>query len=136
MKNEITVELGSMPSGTAQQKGEYVRGGRIHHYTKPAVEKFKTIIISQIRPKAPESPCTGPVKMEMIFFYDVKDKRLWGRYKPTRPDVDNAAKLWLDCFTQAGYWKDDSVIVDLRIIKGYCAPGKAKVCIKWEELTS
>lgn len=48
-----------------------------------------------------------------------KNKKFWGQYKDTRPDLDNSVKLLNDMMTRCRYWKDDSQVVDLHVIKRY-----------------
>ncbi|MCI2779170.1 RusA family crossover junction endodeoxyribonuclease [Clostridium perfringens] len=69
----------------------------------------------------------GPIKALIIAYYKIpksySKKRVQairdGLEKPTKkPDVDNIAKIILDSLNGVAY-KDDSQIVDLRIIKSY-----------------
>ena len=69
----------------------------------------------------------------MIFYFDIKSpKKLWGKYKTTRPDVENFYKECADVMTECGFWSDDSQIVDLRLMKYYAE--QATIYIKVEEL--
>ena len=113
-----------MPKGTAQQKGETIRYKRnghpyIQHYSKANVESAASLFKYQLKKHKPETPFEGPVSLEIYLYFDIKDKRLWGRSKDTRPDLDNFVKLLIDQMTQVGYWTDDSKVVELFATKRY-----------------
>ena len=42
-----------------------------------------------------------------------------GEYKLTRPDTDNLQKLFKDCMTKVGFWKDDAIVCSEHIEKFY-----------------
>lgn len=129
-----------MPKGTSQQKGETVRfryqNGRkvpyIDHYRKPKVQAQRNLLIYKMKRYRPEQPSEGPVKLTVILNFDVKDKRLWGRYKPTKPDCDNYVKEIKDVMTVCKFWNDDNQVADLRVVKYYAE--KATIHITLEEL--
>ena len=46
-----------------------------------------------------------------------------------KPDVDNLAKAVLDCLTQiGGFWRDDSQVICVLIIKRYALDGEKSGC--------
>lgn len=50
-------------------------------------------------------------------------------YHTALPDVDNLAKAVLDCLTQTGgFWRDDSLVVGLKIVKRYVVGGEQTGC--------
>lgn len=116
-----------MPKSTSQEKGEriryMIRGGKkvpyIQHYTKDEVESAARKFIIQLKQHRPLRPLEGPLKLYIVFYFDVKNKKFWGQYKDTRPDLDNSVKLLNDMMTRCRYWKDDSQVVDLHVIKRY-----------------
>lgn len=61
---------------------------------------------------------TGPIALTAIVTWPGNAKP---RKKPTRPDLDNVAKLLLDAMTKAGYWHDDAQVVELSLAK-YTGP--------------
>lgn len=139
MKNEIilTFENG-MPSGTAQEKGETVRykiiNGKkvayIHHFKKPEVEAMRRLFELKLKRYRPEKPAGGPVRLKVILYFDIKERKLWGKYKTTRPDCDNYVKELKDAMTTVGFWRDDAQVVDLQVVKVYA--DKATIFIEWE----
>lgn len=53
-----------------------------------------------------------------------------------RPDADNYAKSVMDAMTQAGIWKDDTLVVRLSVTKRWTQPGEAPcVYIRFNETT-
>lgn len=48
-----------------------------------------------------------------------KPKTVTRRYPSVKPDADKLARAILDSCTDAGIFKDDSQVVDLRIVKDY-----------------
>lgn len=117
-----------MPTGTSQQKGVYVRNGKPRFYEKSSVEKARQEFTLALKPHAPKTPCTKPVKLVIWFAFNVKDKKLWGKPKPTKPDTDNFLKLFKDCMQATGYFKDDSQVVDERVFKTYSEKATIMVC--------
>lgn len=128
-----------MPKGTSQQKGECVRfkvinGKRvpyIHHFKKENVSSARQEFEWKLKPHKPKTPSEAPIRLKVIFYYDKKQpKKIWGTYKTTKPDCDNAVKELMDAMS--GFWVDDAQVVDLHIVKYYAE--KATIYIEWEEL--
>jgi Holliday junction resolvase RusA-like endonuclease len=113
------------PTATAQQKGERVVGGYIHHYKKKNVAQAEAILRDALLPYVPEEPITDkPISMCTVwmFPYPKSAKRHepgWYRRKITRPDTDNLNKLLKDVMTDMGFWKDDALICTELIMKVY-----------------
>ena len=145
MKIDFTLNFeNGMPKGTAQQKGETIKYRRnkagnlvpfIKHYQRTNVKAASTLFAYQLKKYAPKKPIEGPVRLTMVFYFDINSpKRLWGTYKTTRPDVENFYKQIADVMTSCGYWCDDSQVVDLRLTKYYAE--KATISISLEEITN
>lgn len=128
---------------TSQQKGEAIkykwdpklkqRVPYIDHYRKSNVQSLRNQLILKMKKYRPAQPSDKPIRLTMIFYFDIKSpKKLWGKYKTTRPDVENFYKECADVMTECGFWLDDSQIVDLRLMKYYAE--KATIYIKMEEL--
>jgi Holliday junction resolvase RusA-like endonuclease len=129
-----------MPKGTAQQKGETIKYRRnqagkvvpyIKHYRTDKVSAERGLFIYGMKRHAPKEPIEGPVKLAVFLFFDVKDRTLWGKYKPTRPDCDNYVKEIKDAMTASRFWNDDNQVVDLRVVKRYAE--KATIYIRLED---
>lgn len=131
---------GGMPKGTSQEKGERIlyrfNGSRrvpyIQHYRDPKVEITRQIFIAKSKPHKPKKPFEKSVRLTVILYFDVKEKRLWGNYKPTRPDCDNYVKEIKDVLTVCHFWNDDNQVADLRVKKYYSE--KAAIYIRIEDL--
>lgn len=113
------------PTATAQQKGERVVGGYIHHYKKKNVAQAEAILRDALLPYVPaESIEDKPIFFgaEWMFPYPKSAKKHmlgWNRQKITRPDTDNLNKLLKDVMTDMGFWKDDALICTEFIRKEY-----------------
>lgn len=130
-----------MPKGTAQQKGERISyrfiGGRkvpyIDHYRKPEVQASRNQLTLMMKKYRPKQPSDRPIRLVVCLYFDIsKPKKLWGKYKTTRPDCDNYVKEIKDVMTDLKFWNDDAQVVDLRVIKRYSE--KATIYISMEEL--
>lgn len=126
-----------MPRGTAQQKGERVMFGKngkpyVLHYKKKNVANARADFVRMLKPYAPDVPSDKPIKLSVLFVFDVKDKKKWGKYKTSRPDNLNFFKEPEDAMTEVGFWFDDSQVVKHELTKVYGE--KARIVILVEEL--
>ena len=113
------------PTATAQQKGERVVNGYIHHYKKKNVAQAEAILRDALLPYVPEAPITDR-GISLTVFWEFsypksakKHKPGWERWKITRPDTDNLNKMLKDVMTDMGFWKDDAQICVEHIGKLY-----------------
>ena len=113
------------PTATAQQKGERVVNGYIHHYKKKNVAAAEAILRDALLPYVPEAPITDKGISLTVFWefpYPKSAKKHmpgWERWKITRPDTDNLNKMLKDVMTDMGFWKDDAQICVEHIGKLY-----------------
>ena len=113
------------PTATAQQKGERVVGGYIHHYKKKNVAAAEAILRDALLSYVPAEPITDqPIELNVIWMFPYpksskKHKQGMSRRKITRPDTDNLNKMLKDVMTDMGFWKDDSLICTECILKLY-----------------
>ena len=113
------------PTATAQQKGERVVNGYVHHYKKKNVAQAEAILRDALLPYVPAEPIIGqPISLEVYWLFPFPKsakKHEYGRMrcKITRPDTDNLNKLLKDVMTDMGFWKDDALICIERIAKYY-----------------
>ena len=121
------------PTATAQQKGERVVGGYIHHYKKKNVAAAEAILRDALLPYVPAEPITDrPIRLNVLWMFPYpksarKHKPGYDRNKITRPDTDNLNKMLKDVMTDMGFWKDDALISMEHIWKVYSdEPG---ICI-------
>lgn len=124
---------GNPPSKTAQQKGETIINGRIHHYEKKEVTQAKEAIAWQLKPYAPKDPLTGPIYVKIEWRFELKrcKKRAW---KVTRPDLDNLEKGLLDVLTDLNFWNDDAQIVMKSTCKKEVPVGEGLLEIRIEQI--
>lgn len=119
---KLKIELPTNPKGTAQQKGERVIGSRIQHFEKSVVSTQRRIyelaIKKALMKKKLEPPkYEGPVSLNVTFNFQIKDKKRWGYWKTSKPDLDNAIKLFQDVLASMGFFEDDSQVAALHIRK-------------------
>ena len=113
------------PTATAQQKGERVIGGYVHHYKKKNVADAEARLRDALLPYIPDEPITGkPIRLDVAWLFPYpksarKHKAGYNRWKITRPDTDNLNKLLKDVMTDMGFWKDDALICVETIRKMY-----------------
>lgn len=109
--------VGDFPTITAQQKG-ITKTGKV--YTKPEVRAARNWFAYRFpRPDYTLTESGACYSVVIKFGYKTANKKLWGKYKPTRPDVDNQAKLILDVLKDICVYSDDSAIVNLELSKKY-----------------
>ena len=128
----IILTMDQIPKGTAQQKRF---DGRTKHYFKSArLQQTEDFYLNELRPYAPTAPITGAVSLSIDFDYFTPTKKRRGKWKITRPDVDNIAKLLIDCMTKLGFWLDDAQVARLVVNKRYSNTEQAQITISWREL--
>ena len=133
MKYKFKLEFPEgMPKGTAQQK-RYNSQRKMYFKDKKLIH-LETAYFKALYPNRIKEPLTGPTKMTIWFGFDIKEKRRWGTYKTSTPDLDNYAKALIDVMSKEtiGFFSNDSIIADLRLIKTYSE--KAFIWIEIEEL--
>lgn len=132
MRDRFTLYFDTMPKATAQMRKF---NGKTHTcYKSKTLETTEKLYQVQLLPHKPEKPAEGAIRLFIYLYFDKKrPKKLWGKYKTTRPDVDNFCKALIDQMTKCGYWLDDAQIVDLHIIKYYAE--KASIVVDWQEVS-
>ena len=130
MKDQFYLYFDTMPSGTAQQKRYNSKTGCYFKDKKLMVleRQFRIALL----PHRPKVPSTKPIKLIVWFAWDVQDKKLWGKVKPTTPDTDNYIKEFKDVMADLGFFKSDAQIVDEHIYKTYAE--KATIMVSWSEI--
>lgn len=131
MRDQFILKFATMPKGTAQMRK--FNGYTHTSYKSKTLKETERIYKAQLLPHRPEKPAEGAVRLFIVLYFDKKSpKKLWGKFKTTRPDVDNFCKALVDQLTQAGFWKDDAQIVDYRVKKYYAE--QASIYIEYEEI--
>jgi len=121
-----------LPRTTAQQKGEAIRYNKegrayIQHYRKAKVQALRSELIYRMKRYAPARPSAEPIRLSVLICFDIKDKKLWGKYKTTRPDGDNYIKELKDAMKECGFYIDDAQVCDERIVRTYAERGSIRV---------
>lgn len=129
MIDQFYIHLEAMPKGTAQQKRYDGRRG-IYFKSKTLIEAEKTFYAA-LYPHRPKKPSELPIRLSLIFFFDVKDKKKWGKKKTTMPDIDNYCKAFIDQMCKCGYFEDDAQVYKLNAEKYWSE--KAAILVTWEE---
>ena len=104
--------------------------GKPYFYTKAKVTDAMRQFALKLKQYKPSEPFDVPVRLYLWFAFDVKDKKKWGKHRPTKPDVDNIAKTFIDSMVKVGFFEDDAIVSDLRIIKTYAE--EASVMVQYE----
>ena len=114
------------PKRTAQQKGAFVRNGRVHFFTKAAIRRQEENTVALVLSKLPPDwqPLTGPLslKLRFCFPYRKSEKKAVvrsGQEIPhdVRGDLDNLCKGFLDALGTAGVFHDDAQVSSLYAVK-------------------
>lgn len=74
-------------------------------------------------------PWNDSVAMEVIFYFATKDKKLWGKPKSTKPDLDNLLKSLLDSLQAVGVVTNDSRFSHITVQKYWCSPDEQGIDI-------
>lgn len=119
----VSFDLEFNPTATSQQKGVNFKTGQ--HYEKQKVRVLRQIyrlkITSALRRSGSRPPrFHGPVRLDVIFIFSIKERKRWGTPKDTKPDCDNTVKLLQDALGDIGFFeKGDQQVTDLRVRKIY-----------------
>ena len=107
---EMTI-LGQAPS-KSNCYGVRCIGRNASMYKKTAVKKYEKSFISQIPAKYLNKNIEYFMKVEIDCYYDSR-----------RPDLDNSAKVILDCLQAAGVIKNDNKVYELNMTKNVRSGG-------------
>ena len=128
----VTMTFDQIPRGTAQMKRVNHRTGV--YFKSKRLQETEDIYLNALFPHRPAKPIEGPVSVSIDFSYSIKNKKQRGRWKTSKPDLDNVAKLLIDCMTKTGFWLDDSQVVMLKITKAYALGELAEITIRYTEV--
>ena len=128
----MILHFDQIPAGTAQQKRYDGRSKRF--FKSKTLQQAEDAYMTQLFEFRPQQPLQGAVALHIEFMYSIKDKKKKGKWKTSKPDVDNVAKLLIDCMTRCGFWVDDSQVVILRLAKRYTIQDEASIHIYYREV--
>ena len=109
-----------VPPTCTKQSCRVVRlpSGRVRSYQPARVRKAETTILSLFLPYAPAEPYTGPLGVQVVLVYpwrkseSKKNQQAGRKWKCTRPDLDNLAKLILDAMAPR-FFRDDAEVCSI-----------------------
>ena len=118
---EFFIPLKKIPSVTAQQHRAIGqgKGKKVLFIDTPEIANARQLYMSHLAIHRPIVPATGPISLKVYWCYQETKKHPAGTWKTSRPDTDNLQKLFKDCMTRVGFWKDDAQVVEETIGKGY-----------------
>lgn len=132
MSVEFFMPMKKPPTTTHQQKAVRVVDGKPNFYEPEPLKAARALLTAHMGKHVPEEKYMGPVRVYVKWCFPITGKHTDGKYKHTRPDIDNSQKLLFDVMTDLGFWKDDSLVVSLIAEKFWAAmPG---IYIKIEEV--
>ena len=120
------------PTTTHQQKQVRVVKGKPMFYEPDDLKAARAKLMAHLGQHVPEKKYNNSIRVYVKWCFPVTGKHTDGKYKHTKPDIDNSQKLLFDCMTDLDYWKDDSLVVSLIAEKFWAdIPG---IYIKIEEV--
>ena len=98
------------PTVTHQEHSITVVGGKPRVYEKQQLKDARQKLTAYLSQHAPAAPIAGPVRIVVKWLFPSSARHKDGSYKTTKPDTDNLQKLFKDCMTVCGFWKDDAQV--------------------------
>lgn len=108
MKTEFFLAM-IPPTVTSQEKKVTVKNGKPVIYKTAEIKAAEQKFLGYLGKHVPEQPYVGATRLIVRWFFS-RGKHNDGEYKTTKPDTDNLQKIFKDCMTQCGYWKDDALV--------------------------
>lgn len=124
-KNIFKIEIFGEPVPTARARFNG-KTAYTPQKTKLAMSR-RVILMKNAIGRQSFSTLDEPIRVELEFHHSRPKKLLTDKYgdnkipKTTKPDVDNLAKMMLDCATKSKLWKDDNLICELEVKDYYCS---------------
>ena len=123
------------PTVTHQEKKIHVVNGKPVTYEPPELLDARAKLMAHLSKHRPGQPYTVGVRLTVKWcFYDKSGKHKDGEYRITKPDTDNLNKLFKDCMTAAGFWKDDALVASEHIEKFWVTTSPSGIYVRIEEL--
>lgn len=97
------------PTCTFQEKDITVVKGKPIVYDSAEVKKARLKLIGHLTKYRPEKELKGAVRLIVKWCFP-RGNHADGEYRITKPDTDNLQKLFKDCMTKVGFWKDDAQV--------------------------
>ncbi len=98
------------PTVTHQEKKIAVKNGKVIVYEPPELAEAREKFRAYLSRHKPEKPFTGALRLVTKWCWPTEGKKNNPTWKTTWPDTDNLIKLFKDCMTAEGFWKNDSIV--------------------------
>lgn len=121
MTKHFFLPMKRIPTVTHQQKKVRVIRGKTVFYEPPRLAAARTLFEASLASYAPPEPIASGVRLAVKWIFPRGDHPD-GAYKLTKPDTDNLQKLFKDCMTAVGFWKDDALVCSEICEKFYGEP--------------
>lgn len=131
MSLRITLPI-KPPTTTHQQKAVKIVNGKVIHYEPEKVKEARQTYRAYLAKYVPENPYTQPLVVNVYFCFPLKGIHKDSDPYTNKPDCDNAVKLLLDAMTECGFWKDDSQIFSLNVMKFWSSSPCVKITVMTE----
>ena len=105
-----------------------IHHGKVMTYTPKKTHNFESLVKQQFYSQNCKK-IDGCIEVMIQAYYGVKNKKLWGNPKDTRPDIDNGIKLLLDALNGLA-WEDDGQVVKITAEKYYSSFDYCKIFYK------
>lgn len=110
MAIEFFLPMKKIPTTTHQQKKVTVKNGKPYFYEPPDLKEARSKFMAALSKHTPPYEMDGPIRLTVKWLFPVVKGKRNGQYKTTEPDTDNLQKLFKDCMTDLGYWKNDAQV--------------------------
>lgn len=106
------IPMKRIPTKTYQEKRLGVtRSGRAYLYEDSELKTIRERFAAELAKHVPQKPLDGPVALLVDWCFPITGKHYKGEWKTSKPDTDNLLKLFKDCMTSVGFFKDDAQVV-------------------------
>lgn len=105
--------LKKIPTVTHQQKKINFKTKTV--YEDESLKAARALFEAHLGKHAPDAPFVGPIRLVVKWLFKKNIQAV--KYKATKPDLDNAQKLLMDCMTKVGFWKDDAQVSSMTLEK-------------------
>ena len=112
-ENQLKFFLPLVPPTVTQQEHKVSvnrKTGKVIFYDPPELKTARALFTDYVAMHKPDRPINGTVQLVTKWIWPAGDKHRDGEYKTTKPDTDNLIKLFKDCLTRAGFWRDDAQV--------------------------
>lgn len=107
---EFFLPMEKIPTTTHQQKKVNVRNGKPIFYEPEELKNARAKFESLLSRHVPPDKLKGPIRLTVKWCFPMIEGVRSGQYKTTAPDTDNLQKLFKDCMTEVGFWKNDAEV--------------------------